>query len=317
MIARDNLGYRRPVLDGLDSWCAARLGCRPVERLFTSGHLSRVIGLVLEDGRRVVVKVRPAAQRLHGCVALQRYLSQAGFPCPRPLTGITLLDGAAAHAETLVAGEVGTPDAADRYASLLAELVRIGRDAPLVPSLAPPPAWVDWDHGGSGLWPAPDDRDVDLNALAEERWLDDTGRRAVWRLAELRDAPPVYGHADWEAQNIRWRTVPGQGGVPVVDDWDSAVRLPEVAMVGHAAAVWTAGPSSGFPTVAQTEEFLDAYQHAAGRTFTVEEERQAWGAGLWTRAFNAKKWMHDGIEVLTADEAAERMRRAVIEPHFM
>lgn len=311
MIADDNLGYGRAVLDGLDSWCRAWLGSRPAKRLFAAGHLAEVIGLRLDDGRQVVVKVRPAADRLHGCVALQRYLAESGFPCPRPLTGVTPFGVRVAHAEAYEPGDerLGSVEV---YAGLLAELVRLGGSAPLLPRLAPPPAWVDWDHGGTGLWPPPDDRDVDLNALPEERWLDDVGRRATWRLAELRRTPPVLGHADWEAQNLRWR-----GDTPVVHDWDSAVRLPEVAMVGHAAAVWTAGAGSGFPTVAQTEAFLDAYQHAAGRTFTTAEERQAWAAGLWTRAFNAKKWLHDGIEVLTSDEAAERMRRAVIEPHFM
>jgi hypothetical protein len=323
MIAYDNLRYGRRVPDGLDSWCERWLGSPPAAQLFATGHLSQVTGLRLDDGQLVVVKVRPAAERLHACVALQQYLADAGFPCPRPLTGITPFNGLAAHAETLEpGGDVGTPHAVEGHAGLLAELVRVGHGAPPLPSLDPPPAWVNWDHGGDGLWPPsderppdgrpPDDGDLDLNAIEDERWIDDTGRRATWRLAELRAVAPVVGHADWEAQNIRW-----YGDAPIVHDWDSAVRLPEVALVGHAAAVWTAGTAYGFPTVEQTEAFLDAYQHASGRTFTEAELRQAWAAGLWTRAFNAKKWLSAGIDVLSADEAVERMRRAVIEPHFM
>jgi hypothetical protein len=56
---------------GVRAWCQQQLGAEPVEELFRSGHLSLVVGLRLADDRRVVVKARPAAARVAGCVAVQ------------------------------------------------------------------------------------------------------------------------------------------------------------------------------------------------------------------------------------------------------
>ena len=74
-------------------WCQQQLGAEPIKELFRGGHLSLVIGLRLADQRRVVVKARPAAARVAGCVAVQQALALAGFPCPRPLAGPQRLDG--------------------------------------------------------------------------------------------------------------------------------------------------------------------------------------------------------------------------------
>ena len=70
--------------DFLADWCVRCLGAGPVRVLFRSGHLSEVIGTELADGRRVVVKARPAEPRIAACVAVQRQLARAGFPCPAP-----------------------------------------------------------------------------------------------------------------------------------------------------------------------------------------------------------------------------------------
>ncbi len=64
----------------VDAWCRRWLGAGAGEVLFTTGHLSRVVGLRLADGREVVLKVRPAAvRRLRG----QREKFQAGRVCAR------------------------------------------------------------------------------------------------------------------------------------------------------------------------------------------------------------------------------------------
>ena len=46
----------------------------------------------------------------------------------------------------------------------------------------PPPSWADWNDAGAGLWPHPEDSDVNLNEVAGPAWIDDTGRRARDRL---------------------------------------------------------------------------------------------------------------------------------------
>jgi hypothetical protein len=290
----------------LAAWCSSYLGSAPVRSLFTAGHLSLVAGLRLADGRAVVVKVREARPSLAACAAIQASLWEAGFTCPRPLTGPHPLGGYAASAEELVdGGEILDPTvegAAARYAGLLAELVRL---APAeVEPFAPPP-WADGAHPGSALWPAPDDVEGDLNADPEPRWVDEIGAAVRARLCAAR-LPLVVGHADWEAQNLRWR----DGQPWMVHDWDSAALLPEAALAGHAAAVWSAGSLAGEPDVARSQEFLDGYQRAAGRAFTVEEREVAWAAGLWTRAFNVKKWYRDGYRGLSPEQARARLRRA-------
>ena len=294
--------------EAIAAWCRRWLGAEPAAVLFRAGYLSEVTGLRLADGRGVVVKARAPAARLGGCVAVQAALAASGFPCPRPLAGPAPLGRLAATAEELVPGGGPLPpgpEAAGRFATLLAELVRLAPDPAAVPTLAPSPPWAAWDHPGPGLWPPPDDRDGDLGEHPGPAWLDRVGAAVRERLAGLR-LPPVVGHADWESQNIRWR-----GGRPLaVHDWDSAVAQPEAVVAGLAAAVW---PAAGGPaeaaSVEQTSQFLAAYQLARGRPWTPAERRACWAAGLWVRAFNAKKEQLDGggpqLERL-AGELAER-----------
>jgi hypothetical protein len=89
----------------------------------------------------------------------------------------------------------------------------------------------------------------------------------------------------------------------------------EAVVAGTAAAVFTAtGAPLTEATVAQTESFLAAYEHARGRSFGPDEREACWAAGLWVRAFNARKESlgGGGRDVLArlADEAPERLRRA-------
>ena len=117
----------------LDAWCQRWLRSAVADVLFTAGHLSRVFGVRLDDGRDVVVKVRPAADRLFGCTDVQQALWQAGFPCPQPLVGPVPLGAYAANAESLMAdGDLlGTADGAvECYADLLAQLIRLAPTRP-------------------------------------------------------------------------------------------------------------------------------------------------------------------------------------------
>jgi len=203
------------------------------------------------------------------------------------------------------------PDSAERFAEALARLVRTAPSVSTVGTLAPSPAWVAWDHDGAELWPDPDDRKGDLNAHRGDRWLDEIGAAARFQLRAL-PQPAVIGHGDWYSQNLRWI----DRRLHVVHDWDSVVAQPEAAIIGAAAAIW---PGTGLPgevaTVAQTEEFLTAYQEAAGQICTDQEIRAAWAAGLWTRAFDAKKASLVGADpdaALTPAEAAQRRSLAGI-----
>jgi hypothetical protein len=208
-----------------------------------------------------------------------------------------LIDGGA-----LLAAE---QDSAARFAEALALLVRTAPDPATVSTLAPSPAWIGWDHTAQTLWPAPDDREGDLNEDPGDRWLDEIGTAAQGQLLAL-DRPAVIGHGDWYSQNLRWIN----RRLYVVHDWDSVATQAEAAIAGQAAAVW---PGTGLPgevaTVAQSEQFLTAYERASGRSWTDRDIRAAWAAGLWTRAFDAKKASLVGADPaasLTKTEAKDR-----------
>jgi hypothetical protein len=164
------------------AWCSVRLGAGPTEVLFRAGHLSAVVGLRLDDGRRIVVKVRPPSPRVHGCVAVQRALAQAGFLCPRPPAGPELVGVWLVTAEQCRTGGEQLADGADSaelFAGLLAELIERAPPVAAVPSLAPSPPWVGWDRAGPQLWPEVDDRDQDLNQHPGPGWLDHLAVRSA------------------------------------------------------------------------------------------------------------------------------------------
>ncbi len=271
----------------ISDWCASSLGAWPARVSFRSGHLAQVVGVELADGRSAVIKIRPFEPRIEGCVAVQAHLARAGFPCPAPLAGPTLVRGLAVTAETLIDGgsQLRPERGAAPFAALLARLITSAPGAGRVPVLAPSPPWTAWDHPGPRLWPDHDDQGRDLNLVPGPDWVDAAARRVRRRLRAC-PAPPRVGHGDWESQNLRW--VAGQA--LAVHDWDSVIAQPEVAIVGLASAIWpaTGGPADA-ATVEQSADFIAAYQAAAGTRWHDRQEQDAWAAGLWVRLFNAKK----------------------------
>ena len=178
-------------------------------------------------------------------------------------------------------------------------------------TVAPPlpnPPWVRWDHTDSGLWPAVgflDSRDQS----AVPGYIADTAGRARRRILAA-GLPCVLGHADFEAQNLRWH---GRQ-VWAVHDWDSLAWQPEAALAGAASGSFA---SSGPPTLApvqSSEAFLAAYQDIRGRMFTAAEQDIAWAASVWMAAYNAREEALRGDTSLCRDalraQAAERLRRA-------
>ena len=205
----------------------------------------------------------------------QRLLAEQGFPCPMPVTDVTFQSGFAVHAERLVeGGEVeteDTPAAAERSAELLAQLIRRLAELDLEPPL-PNPEWVRWDS-------LPERQ----QASEVPAWLEDTTRRVRAKLAGCR-LPPVLGHADWEAQNLRWL----RGEPLVVHDWDSLAWMPESALAGAASGVFA---SRGQPTLAPVESsaaFLDGYERARGARFSSYEREIAWAASMLVAVYDAR-----------------------------
>jgi len=260
----------------VDGWCRGFLGATPVAALFVVSHLSEVVGVRLADGREVVVKRRvDVSGRSRTCLTAQRLLAEQGFPCPMPLTAAIIDGGVAVHAEQFVdGGEVeseDSPAAAERSAVLLAELVRLLATVDLDPPL-PNPEWVHWD--------ALPDRHA---TAAVPAWIEDTTRRLQAKLARC-DLQPVLGHADWEAQNMRW-----QRGRPLaVHDWDSLAWLPEPALAGTAAGVFASHDKPTLAPIESSTAFLRAYEAARGVPFTSYETEIAWAASIWVALHNAR-----------------------------
>jgi Phosphotransferase enzyme family len=303
------MAFELPEVDAasVTAWCEAHLGSPAQSELFRTGHLTRVIGTRLADGREVVARVRPAAPRIAACTEVQRRLFDSGYPCPQPLAGPAPLDEYEATAESYIAGGATLPDsgrAARPFAATLAQLVRQAPRPGQVPSLAPAPAWAAWNHSQGGLWPRPEDLDVDLNQVDGFGWIDAAGQAARRKLREGQDQA-VIGHGDWITDNLRW----DGNRLLVAYDWDSLIADGEAVIAGLAAAIYL---YPALATVAETGEFLDAYATARGRPFSPGELQRYWAAGVWTRAFDAKQQQAAGQPVvsLTRDEARERVRRA-------
>src|SRR5439155_5413725 len=138
-------------------------------------------------------------ERLAGCLAVQRHLWSAGFPCPEPLAGPAPLGDLVATAERYVGG--GTPlgrdaDAPRRYAEPLARQVALATAiAKNVPTLDPTPYWARWDHERTAT--GPPDPNVDLNVEAGPAELDDEVERARRRLTRPHELPIVMAHCIW------------------------------------------------------------------------------------------------------------------------
>jgi hypothetical protein len=302
-------------MDALAVWCRRWLSAPPAVELFESGYLSTVKGLRLADGQEVVVKVRPREPRLAGCAVVHRALWTAGFPCPEPLVDPQPLHGYAATAEALVLDADQPPpksELARLSATGLARLVELAPGPRSVPSLAPSPSFAGWDHTELGLWPAPEDRDVDLNAYPEPRWLDRVAAAVRDHLRGHR-GDPVIGHGDWHPENLRW-----QGSQLIaVHDWDSVICQPEPAIAGFAAASFLGiGGPARLANVEESTAFLDAYARARGRRWASGDYAACWAAGLWQRAFDAKTRSLDGDpeQILTRHEARARLRLAGLNP---
>ena len=158
------------------------------------------------------------------------------------------------------------------------------------------------------MWPATGSL-VNRDQSVVPAYVADTAGRARRRLLAA-GLPCVLGHADFEAQNLRWH---GRE-VWAVHDWDSLAWQPEAALAGAASGSFaSAGPPTLAP-VASSEAFLVAYQDIRGRMFTAVEQRIAWAASLWMAAYNAREeaLLGDtpvGRHALRA-QAAERLRRA-------
>jgi hypothetical protein len=273
--------------DWVYGWCERHLGATPIRELLSSTTMSSVVAVQLDDGRSVVLKKRPDEQgRAKHCVAVQVSLAAQGFPCSRPITGVAVVEGMATHAEEWLPGgtlmrEDGA-EAAQRSAALLADLMTRMEKLDARPPL-PNPEWVRWDHTDPGTFPANARHDARAAVIPLPSWINETAQRVRTRMASA-SLPWVVGHADWEAQNLRWR-----GDEPhAVHDWDSLAYQPEAAIAGAAAGAFASTEIPSLAPLDSSRAFLAAYEESRRKPFTSEEANVAWAASLWPALHNAR-----------------------------
>jgi hypothetical protein len=278
---------------------------------FRFDQMSTVLGLKMADGTDVVVKARPEDGRAGSCVEAQAVLARRGFPCARPVTPVVVIGQLAVHAEEsrpggdLLCGD--SPDVAIRYGEVFAWLMAEPAGVSVAPPL-PNPRWVRWDHADSEVWPSIDFLDA-LDQRAVPGFIVETAQRVRRRLFSC-GMPAVLGHADFEAQNLRWH----DRDLWAVHDWDSLAWQPEPALAGAASVSFASARPATLASIESSQAFLHAYQHTRGHSFTREETEVAWAAGLWVTAHNSRWEALHGANPVAGEalraQGPERLRRA-------
>jgi hypothetical protein len=257
-------------------------------------RLGTVIGVKLSDSRRVAIKLGSAeepTERRRATQQVQEYLCREGFPCPRPILGPTPFGSEVAVVEELVeAGDAPNahePEIRRAMAASLAWQMRI------TSAMKPPeelertrPSWIDLRT--SGLWPPPHHPRLDFEAIEPVMgWVDQIAARAKRAFLERDDGRHIAAHSDWEAHNVRC----SNGDLVVAYDWDSLAVESELALVGRAAAVFTAHTDPRFGYAPSAEErwgFIAEFEEAAERRFTGAERVVITAVSAWATAYEAR-----------------------------
>jgi hypothetical protein len=299
----------------MDNWCREHLGAGIERYEFFDSSSGSVHGVVLNDGRPVVVKGHRAAvdpAYLRAVAALRVDLVAAGYPAPRPLAGP--VRGGAGHltAEELrprsAPDDPSDPDVVQALAVALARLVALASPHHEALASVGHPMDVRADH----VYPAPHSERFDFAATAVgAEWIDELAAAARVRLATV--APTsVVAHGDWRVQNVSVR----DGQVDAVYDWESVAVLDELTMIAIAATTFTVDwerTEPRFPTPAETMTFVAAYGDARGAAFTDSERDRLAVAMVATMSYGARCEHADP----TGTRTDQRDRLATLAPQLL
>lgn len=271
-------------------FCRAELGSAPAAALFYEASVGCVLGVDLDDGRRVVLKVHQpdkSAARLAACQAVQVALHARGFPCPEPLLGPRPLGrGLVVVERHLERGERGDPHAPAirrEIAARLVELAAIARAEGLGTELGG--SWFG-SLPAQQLWPRAHNPRIDFTASARgAEWIDALARRAR---AVPAAGEHALGHFDWRVEHFRFEA----GRIATVYDWDSLHFEREPIAAGAAAygftADWSRPDVPLTPSLEQIHAFIADYEQARGRAFDAAEHRTARASAVYLMAYVAR-----------------------------
>lgn len=275
----------------IERFVRTELGSPVREPLFFESSVGSVFGLLLADGREVVVKAhqpREPPAYLEAVHTVCCHLAESGFPCPRPLLGPRPLGlGYGTVEELRTDGEwadAHDPAVRRRMVELLANLIDLGRHHVGVPGLRP--GLLSRVEPGS-IWPRPHSAIFDFEATATgAEWIDELAVRARSTLRK-QAGERVVGHVDWSVKHFRFR----DGDVTAIYDWDSLAVDCEPVIVGEAARGFTFTwriPVPLAPSLAESRAFVSEYEVARGAPFTAAERETAGAAAVYALAYTAR-----------------------------
>jgi hypothetical protein len=283
------------ILDMMSEFCWAHLGSGIRGYLFYGASVGSTHGMQLEDGRDVVIKVRPPPETnpclshdhssLETVCQVMRWLTDRGYPCPRPILGPTpLAKGVATVEEFFQKGQRGNgfnPECRKTIASGLAELIGLLR------YFEGEVSCLKHFQRDETLYPQPHSKLFDFKKTAEgAEWIDAFAQRA--RQAEAHDGKPVLGHADWRVEHLRFQ----DGGIVAAYDWDSLAFRPEAELVGMSAAAftadWTLEGVRRIPTADDIRAYVADYEEARGQPFSKCEQKSLFATCVYCIAYGAR-----------------------------
>jgi hypothetical protein len=278
------------IAETLNLFCLQILGA-PVRRgLFHRSSIGSVTGVVLDDGRSVVIKAHQPEQSrqfLAEIVRIQSYLAERGIFATKVVAGPAPLGEGLAIVEEFT--DVGvTADAhepAVRRALAAALYAIVAACDPFVASTSLKPALLGGIEGA--LWPKPHSRLFDFAATSYgAEWIDEIAALAIERMMPA--GRRVIGHSDWRQEHVRFI-----GNAPVAAyDWDSLCCGPEPSLLGIVMHSFCADYSRRghrqAPTIEEARAFKSDYEGARGRVFTPDERRLCGAVFAYACAYTAR-----------------------------
>ncbi len=276
----------------VNTFCRNYLGSAINEFLFYESSQGAVSGLLLRDGRRVVLKAhqpdRPLAF-LAAVYAVQCYLANHNYLCPRPLLAPTPIGNGHATVEELVDegvyADAHNPSIRRVMAEKLAQLATITHNIRNTSGLQP--STLGRQLPADILWPTPHSKIFDFAATASgAEWIDALARAARQQLAQ-RTGEMVIGHTDWSVKHFRFQ----HGKASVIYDWDSLTLDHETIIVGEAARSFTMTWHLDVlitPTPDEARAFVAEYEAFRGKPFTHAERATVAAAATYALAYGAR-----------------------------
>jgi hypothetical protein len=287
----------RTIARTFETFCLDELGSPIAGALFYRSSIGAVAGVMLADGRRIVIKAHQpdrTAAHLRAILELQRRLAAGDGLAPQVIAGPAPLGAGLATVEAFKADGL-VRDGHDPVVrrALAHGLCRVSKD--LAPCLRR--AGLEAiELPADALWPTPHSRLFDFAATTHGAgYIDDLARAARRRMEPV--GRRVITHSDWRAEHVRFQA----DAIVVAYDWESLRVQFEPAAVGATAhmfcADWSRDDIDQAPSLDEARAFVADYESARGLVFTPEERRQCGAWFAYQVAYTARCGHASGVDV--------------------